>query len=249
MISDALQPPPDAERPQASDPVPGHTLAVPRPVQEPREPAVTERYQPAVGLAQVLATEQQPEQQRLTSSSGSARLPAAPELPPAEHLAETGPAAAPEAKERSVSWGAGRALQPDTAVPADDPNITHLGDPDSVEPVADIATDTTQLDELQLLYDEAGFGLQPPLRPGRAPPRHHLLRHSLPVEARGQGVLKYFDCDNTRAAIRKINKMAQRELQVGRLHVLHRAGWLLLLLTLADDASCELEVGMDGGCT
>ncbi|GAB4813362.1 hypothetical protein N2152v2_000408 [Parachlorella kessleri] len=217
MISDALQPLPDAERPQASDPVPGHTLGVPRPVQEPREPAVAEGCQLEQGLAQLIALQHQPQplqQQRpvLTSSSETARLSAAPELPPAQHLAESSPAAVTEAQERSVHWRAGAALQPDSLVEAEDRNITQLGEPDRVVPVADSA-DITQLDELQLLYDEAGFGLQPPLRPGRAPPRHHLLRHSLPVEVRGQGVLKYFECDNTRAAIRKINKMAQRELQ------------------------------------
>lgn len=43
--------------------------------------------------------------------------------------------------------------------------------------------------------------------------RHHLLKHELPDEARGMNALKYFGVDNVRQAVRRINKMAQRELQ------------------------------------
>lgn len=46
--------------------------------------------------------------------------------------------------------------------------------------------------------------------------RHHLLRHCLPNELRGQEALRHFNCENTRQAVRKINKMPQKELQVGR---------------------------------
>ena len=47
--------------------------------------------------------------------------------------------------------------------------------------------------------------------PARA--RHHLLRHSLPDEDRGLAALRHFGCDNARSAVRKINKMPQKELQ------------------------------------
>ncbi|KAL4424259.1 hypothetical protein ABPG75_001560 [Micractinium tetrahymenae] len=43
--------------------------------------------------------------------------------------------------------------------------------------------------------------------------RHHLLKHELPDEARGMNALRFFGVDNVRQAVRRINKMAQRELQ------------------------------------
>lgn len=43
--------------------------------------------------------------------------------------------------------------------------------------------------------------------------KHHLLRHSLPQEQRGQEALRHFGCQNTRQAVRKIHRMPQKELQ------------------------------------
>lgn len=51
--------------------------------------------------------------------------------------------------------------------------------------------------------------------PGPHHHQHHLLRHSLPDDERGAAALRHFGCDNTRQAIRKVNKMPQKALQVG----------------------------------
>ncbi|KAL4452584.1 hypothetical protein ABPG75_008246 [Micractinium tetrahymenae] len=43
--------------------------------------------------------------------------------------------------------------------------------------------------------------------------RHHLLRHSLPDEARGESVLVHFEAGSVHEAVKMIKKMSQRDLQ------------------------------------
>ncbi|KAL4438966.1 hypothetical protein ABPG77_006903 [Micractinium sp. CCAP 211/92] len=43
--------------------------------------------------------------------------------------------------------------------------------------------------------------------------RHHLLRHSLPDEARGESVLVHFEASSVHEAVKMVKKMSQRDLQ------------------------------------
>ena len=42
---------------------------------------------------------------------------------------------------------------------------------------------------------------------------HHLLRHSLAPEERGEGVLIFFNTDSLAEAVKQVKRMSQRDLQ------------------------------------